>query len=449
VSILIGLAQVALGLLVLGVLVLVHELGHFAVAKWCGVRVLAFSIGFGRPLVRRTVGDTEYRISSIPFGGYVHMAGEHPEDAKENRPDEFQNKPVWQRALVALAGPLSNALFALAGLWVMFLLPFERPLYLDNPTIGAVSDSSAAKAAALQPGDSIVAIGGRQVRNWDDIEREFSKMEKRYDVEVVRGGQRIQAQMQMPRIKGVGLPRHPLGGIENRLPAIVGTLVEGRPAKLAGLQEGDTILALDSAPVAWFDQMQRRVSSYDTARGSMLFTVKRADGVHTITLTPVYEPALGRCVVGITPSLGPTRRVHFTVAAAVGQALHQSAADAMMIFEILGKLAERQVSPQQLAGPIGIVQMSGLVFFGGLRDILSFMGLIGVNLALLNLLPLVITDGGLLFFLLLEAVRGRPLPLKYHGVLNRVAIACFVALFLYVTYNDVLRLPLLFGLGAR
>jgi len=440
--------SVVLGLIVLGILVFIHESGHFLAAKACGFRVLAFSLGFGAPLFKKTVNGTEYRIGVVPFGGYVKMAGENPEEERKGSPDEFMSKPIWQRMVVAIAGPLFNYISALVMLWVMFIAGTERPIYLERPVVGAVSDSSIAKSAGLRAGDSIVVINDRKVFDWESIETAFAAQEHLYTVEYVRGGQHDRAVMEMKPDKNVALPKDPTGGLLPPLPAIVGEVLPGTAAEAAGLRKNDKIISIDGHRIeSWFEL----VSTVSTFRGdsTLTFVVLRDNAEITKALTPKYDESAKKALIGVSVSEGEKRMVRYAPIRAVSKAIDKGWEFTTMIFDVLGKLFSQKVSASQRSGPIGIIPASGFILLQGLAPILNFMALIGINLAVLNLLPLVITDGGLIFFMLIEAVRRKPLSLKTQLLFNRVAIAFFLALFLFISFNDVKRLPEYFRLFGK
>ncbi len=440
---------VIIGALVLGILVFVHELGHFLVAKANGIRVLAFSIGFGKPLFTKTIGDTEYRISAIPFGGYVHMAGEHPEDEHESKPDEFNAKPIWQRALVAIGGPGANYIMSFFLLWFVFLMGVEQERYLDRPVVGAVAEGAVADSAGLQAGDSIVSVNGSPIESWTDFQQTLTEMDPAYDLELMRNGEQVRISLDMKNPMDAGIQGNPMGGMLPAVPAKIGQVQEQSAAMQAGLKEGDSIVAINGDTIhSWF-QLSWRVSEYDSAGGPLGVTVERGDSTVTILATPAYSDQEDRYLLGISPAQAPTRTIKYGMFAAFNQAVERSWEYTTMIFDVLGKLFSRQVSPDQLAGPVGIVQMSGVVALGGLAAIMNFMALIGINLAVINLFPLIITDGGMLMFLALEKIRGKPLSLKSQMMVNRIAIAAFIALFLFVTFNDVRRIPQLFEILGR
>ena len=441
------LIQIIIGLVILGILVVIHELGHFLMAKAWHIRVLAFSIGFGKPLFKKNIGETEYRISSIPFGGYVHMAGEQPEEGKTVEPGDFNSKPTWQRALVALAGPLANFIFALVFLIVMFLVGVDKPVFLKRPIIGAVSDSSVAKQAGFLPGDSIIAINNHPIESWEDVQTILGSRSAIYKVVLIRTSRKDSINLFMPRIYGRDIPKQPAGGLLPPYPAVVGSVTAGSPAHKAGLRINDVIVSINDGKIYSWPQLSAIILHYDSLAGPFKFVVRRADSLVNTTIAPEYKRDAKRYLIGIAPQNPRTIRVSYPLNEAVLKTFHKSWEYTTMIFDVIGKLISKQVPPQQLAGPVGIVQMSGLVAMGGLSPILDFMALIGINLAVLNVLPLVITDGGLLFFLLIETIRRKPLSVKHQMLINRIAIGFFIFLFLFVTYNDILRIPELFKLA--
>jgi regulator of sigma E protease len=441
--------QIIIGLFILGILVLVHEFGHFIFAKLFGIRVTAFSIGFGRPLVHKQIGETDYRISMIPFGGYVHMAGENPDDEREHAPDEFPSKPIWQRALVAIGGPGANYLFALLFLWMVFIIGEYRPLYLDRPVIGAVEDSSAAAYAGFMPGDSIISVNGNTVDSWEECQKKFALLKQSYTIDLIRNGQRKKLTLTVPRADDGTLPEGPTGGLYPAIPPIVGSVKPGAPADRAGFENGDSIVAINDKEMHSWIQVSERIASYDSSSETLAITVYRNDSLFTSELRPEYDKDAGRFLIGIGMGEPPSRTVRWGPFAALPKSIVRSGEITGNIFDILGRLFTGKVSPKNLAGPIGIVQMSGNVAFLGLTRILNFMALIGINLALLNLLPLIITDGGMLMFLGIEAVRGKPLSVKHQMLINRIAIFLFILLFLYVSFNDVLRFPRFLNFGSK
>ncbi len=438
--------QIVIGIFLLGILVLVHELGHFAAAKKFGIRVITFSIGFGKPLFSKTVGDTEYRISAIPFGGFVHMAGEHADDEHEGKENEFTSKPVWQRAIVAVAGPLANVIVAILLLWLLFILGTRTQLQIKAPLIGTVEKESPAFVAGLEPGDSIVAINATAIHSWEQIKNIFSLRGKSYSVAFFRKGVKKEAHIIMGSEKSNELPKFPFAGLEPVFPPHIGEISKGSPAEKFGLQPNDKILAIDNISITTWLQIPQIVSGYDSLFGKMQVVLQRSDSIIIITVVPAFSEEHKRFLLGIGPQ---TETVKYSAVQAIPKAFEKSWEFTFMIFDILKKLAQRDVSPKHLAGPIGIIQMSGAAAMGSLQFLLNFLALIGINLAVINLFPLIITDGGVLLFLIIEGVRKKPLTLKTQLLLNRIAIAFFIMLFVFVTFNDITRIPIMFRMFAK
>jgi|WetSurMetagenome_2_1015567.scaffolds.fasta_scaffold00045_25 regulator of sigma E protease len=431
----------AIGLVVLGILVLVHEMGHFVAAKCCGIRVLAFSIGFGKPLFVRTVNGTDYKICAIPFGGYVAMAGEHPEENQAVNPGDFTSKPIWQRALVAIAGPAANYLFAMMCLYAAFAVGVNEPEYLRRPVVGAVLDSSAAWKAGILAGDSIAAMNGKPMRTWEDVEMALALRQPAYEVSLVRDGTPRTAQLVVPQWRGRGLPKDPTGGLFPLYTPVIGYVRDGTPAAAAGFKGGDTVVAIDGERIVSWGQLTQRVTRFDSTQGPMRFLVKRGADTVLLSAAPAFNDEAKTRQIGVARGNSPSVKVRYGLVGSVRKMLAATWDNTTLVFKILGLLSTQRVSTKELTGPVGIVQWIGIVAMSGPIEIIRLMALIGINLAVLNLLPLVITDGGLLLFLLIEAIRRKPLSLRLQSVINRAALAFFVLLFLYVTYNDLWRLP--------
>ncbi|MBD3345764.1 MAG: RIP metalloprotease RseP [Chitinivibrionales bacterium] len=448
-QILSGTQAIVLGLIILGILVFVHELGHFLMAKWCGIRVLAFSLGFGKAFFKKKVGETEYRISMIPFGGYVHMAGEHPEDDGEGDPAEFNAKPIWQRAAVAFSGPFANVLFSFFLVWLVFIVGVEHPVYLDKPDVGWVSDGSPAAETGIQSGDKIISMDGNTIKSWNNIDDMFARQENDYALTLKRNDSTLTRTLRMPPVKGSDIPEYPSGGLLPAAPAKIGQVSPGSPADKAGFKSGDRVVKINGETIHSWYHLSELISKYDSENGPMEFVVQRNDSLKALTVIPEFDKQEERYLVGIGMGNIETRTIRYSALSAVPKALEKCWEYATMIYTMVRKLVLREVSVRQLAGPVGIVQMSGAIALAGLIPIMNFMALIGINLAILNLLPLIITDGGLLLFLAIEGIRGKPLSLKSQLLINRIALAAFIVLFMLVTLNDISRIPDLFRMFNR
>ena len=348
---------------------------------------------------------------------------------------------------MALAGPAANFLSAMVFLWIMFVIGVEKPIYLDRTVIGAVADSSAAMEAGLLPGDSIISINGRKTETWESVQAVFSSPAKELQVVYSREGRIDSIDFAMPKIQGRGVPRPHFAGLYASLPAVIGSLNPASPAEKSGLMPHDTVISINGQKVhSWF-QLSEIIIHHAPSDGPLHFKVKRKDSVRFFDIVPEFKKDLNRYLIGAAPMSPPVKKVRYSFNESIPKTLNKTWDYTIMIYDVVAKLVSKQVSMQQLAGPIGIVQMSGVVAMGGIAAILDFMALIGINLAVLNLLPLVITDGGLLLFLVVETVRRKPLAVKYQAMVNRIAIAFFIALFIYVTFNDLLRIPELLRLA--
>jgi regulator of sigma E protease len=438
-----------IGIFVLGILVVIHELGHFFAAKACRIGVLSFSIGFGKPVYKKKIGETEYRISSIPFGGYVHMKGEHPEDAQQQAEDSFMSKPVWQRASVAIAGPAANIISSIFFLWLVFVIGVPHEKYLDRPVVGSVVDSSVAYEAGIAPGDSIIAINSIPVSTWEEIQRKLAYQESEYKITYIRKGITQNTVLKLNGNRGDDILNNSPTGLMACYPAQIGSVNNNSPAEKTGLQKNDFILSINNTPIySWF-QFSDIVSRYHPLDGPMNIILRRNGSTVSVSVKPSFNKEANRYLLGIQVAAPETRTIQYNAVKAIFKALDKSLEYTTMIFEVLSKLLSAAISPKQLAGPVGIIQMSGAVALISIVQLLNFMALIGINLGVLNLFPLIITDGGVLFFLLIESIRRKPLSLKAQMLMNRIAISLFITLFLFVTFQDFLRIPKLLKLFGQ
>jgi regulator of sigma E protease len=441
---------------VLGVLIFVHEAGHFVAAKWAGIYVHRFSLGLGPPIPWLTFrrGETEYSISWLPLGGYVKMASRE-EDVGSSAleggaplvqapPDRmFEAKPIWKRMVVILAGVTMNALFA----WLVFsglALKNGREI---NPvtTVGLVdSDSLPASAAALKqirPGSQITRINGDSMASWDDI------------ISAIANTSALEVRIEFADREPIILPIHP-DALEERIraaqalqpfrPAVVGQVLADKPAAKAGIQPGDTILAIGDRPIhQWYDMLDLIESS----AGKELTVVAARGGQHlTFSLRPYVDSIPGpRGTVKAVGRIGVMVATNFnTQKLTVGQAIKDGTgatlkASTQIVRTVKGLFSGR-ISGRTVGGPILIGQLAGESARLGLDSFLGFMALISINLAILNLLPVPVLDGGQFLFLLAEAVIRRPLPLKLRERLTTVGLVLIVLLMGLAFSNDLRRL---------
>jgi regulator of sigma E protease len=426
-------------LFVLGVLVFVHELGHFLVARWHGVRVLTFSLGFGPKLFSIKRGDTEYCISIIPLGGYVKMAGEASDyiteaTVREGKPDEFLSKTKWQRFQIFLAGPVMNILLALVIMTFVIYAGATEFIYLKKPAvIGAVLPKSAADHAGIKPGDQIVSVADKPVDTWDRLDLlVMPRAGQELPVVVRRNGQDMTLRItpdtrttwQMGDL-GVAPVLHPQITVVNA----------DEPAEHAGLQVGDVIIAVDGVPVA-YAAMQDAIHA--SADKPLKLTIERSGQRKDVMVTPAKKGDVG--LIGVTFSIGETRRIEPTLAQAAKMSAVQNLEWSTLIFQTFGGLFSGQTSIKQLSGPVGIARLSGGAARAGWIPLFTLMCMISLNLGILNLLPIPMLDGGHIFIMTLEGVARRDFSMRVKEKMLMAGFLVIMALMVTVIYNDLMRI---------
>lgn len=427
---------------VLGVLVFVHEFGHFAVAKLFKVRVEVFSLGFGTRLFGFRRGDTDYRISLLPLGGYVKMAGENPMESRTGDPGEFMSHPRWQRFLVAIAGPAMNIFLAVAVLTGVYMFRHEYPAYLEKPAeLGWVIDGSPAQKAGFHTGDKITAINGKKNPTWDDVRYQIlGNMNQNLEMDVQRETESLQVGLvahisdkdDVDALSGLGLI--PAG------PAIVRKVEKGLPADQSGMQVGDEIRTINDISVRSGNAVGLYSVLQNTKDTPVRVSVLRNGETKELTVKPQLLPGptgpAYRIGIEIPPEFR-TERLGF--ADALRTATQECRKNSTLIFRLLGQLLTGKASIKQFSGPVGIAEESGRAAEAGFIVLLEFMALISLNLAIFNLLPIPILDGGLMLMLLVESIMRRDIKQE---VKERVYQAAFVFLVIFaavVIFNDVAK----------
>jgi regulator of sigma E protease len=414
----------------LGVIIVVHEAGHLLVAKAFGVRVLTFSVGFGRKLWSTQRGETEYRISAVPLGGYVRLGGESTEDATGD-PREFLSKPRWQRVLVYLAGPFMNVVLAVALFAGLFMVGIEvMNLPEMPPIVGGVEAGSSAAQAGIQRGDRITAVRGERVNDWEAVLMTLLTSPNKVVPLTVQRGDRIFQTAVTPRqdAKYTG----DSAGIFPALRPQVTEIEDDSPAARAGFQPGDEIRAVDGVPVADSRDFVGRIEK----RAGQPVRVQVVRDARTVDLTvvPRDKGGVGKIGVGIGfyQRYGPSR--------AVIESLKYNVQIVRDTFSILGKIFTREVSAKgALAGPIEIASQSGAAARTGFKHLLHLMGFISISIAIMNLMPIPILDGGQIFILLVEEVIRRDLPLRMKEVISQVGFFMILLLMAVVIWFDLMK----------
>lgn len=432
---------------VLGIMILVHEFGHFAAAKLLGVRVEVFSIGFGKRLIGFRRGETDYRISILPFlGGYVKMSGENPMDVRTGDQREFLSHPRWHRFIIAFAGPFMNIVLAVVLLTGVYMVHYEHPQYLDEPAnIGYVIEGSPAEKAGIQPGDRIVRIDGIQNPTWKQvIPKVLLSPNQSLEVAIQRGNEIVTKSI-VPQATGqdeVGSA----GWVEEN-PVLVAKVEPGMPAEKAGIRAGDIIVALNQQPIRSIEGL---FAYFELNRDKPVEVTAMRDGKQLeFNATPVYSDVGGksRYRLGFVASERQSvERLPFT--AAFTESLSTNREYSKLILVLVEKMVQRKVSMRQISGPIGIAQASGeAAQQPGWTPLLQLMAIISLNLGIFNLFPIPIMDGGVILLLAVESIMRRDISLR---IKERIYQAAFVFLVLFavmVIYNDLAKVVP--GLGTK
>ena len=383
---------------VLGFMILIHEFGHYAVAKWLGVRVEQFAIGFGKRLVGFRRGETDYRINAIPLGGYVKMSGENPMDERSDDPREFMNHSRWHRFLIAIAGPTMNILLAIVLLTTIYMVHYEYPAVYDEvPVIGWVAKDTPAAKAGLEIGDRITRIGDVQNPTWEQVDQEQALSPSQpLVVDVERHGQTLERTI-TPEPMGIDQIGY-AGWTPKEDTVTITDLQEKMPAERAGLKEGDEILKLDGKPVPALGAM---VESLEITKDKPItLTVLRKGQEQTVTLTPVLSEKRYR--IGIGAMQMKVKTLPF--GAAFNKSLEENRKNALLILKLVKKMVQHKMPLKSIEGPIRIGQAAGEAAKSkGWTPLMGLTAAISLNLGIFNLLPIPILDGGVILFLLIEA----------------------------------------------
>ncbi|WP_407161032.1 sigma E protease regulator RseP [Aeromonas caviae] len=436
----------------LGLLVAVHEFGHFWVARRCGVKVERFSIGFGKAIWRRLGKDgTEYVLALIPLGGYVKMLDGRVDELKPGEEAQaFNHKSVWARMTIVAAGPMANFVFALFAFWLMFIIGVPSV----KPVVGEVRPASIVAEAGILPGMEIVGVGGEETGDWesvtyalishlgdDSVQLKLKAANTSYAVDktLQLAGWKFDPDKESP-IGSLGIV--PLGG---KVLPVVEAVVPSSASEKAGLQIGDRIKGVDGEAITEWAQFVERVQQ--SPAQPLQVTVERRGSEMTLTLTPDGKKVKGQLVgfVGLSPQLVPLPDEYRTLLQygplqALWHGVQKTWSLITLTFDMIGKLIGGIVSLDNLSGPISIAKGAGSSADYGLVYFLGFLALISVNLGIINLFPLPVLDGGHLVYFLIEAITGKPVSEKIQEVGFRIGAAILMLLMGIALFNDFARL---------
>ncbi len=446
-------------LVLIGVMILIHELGHYWAARLFDVKIETFSFGFGPRLFGFRRGETDFRFSLILFGGYVKMAGEQPGDEASADPRAFMAKPRWQRLLIAFAGPAINIVLAVVLLTGLFMTHFPKVPTPHDPVVGYVVPDGPAAQAGIREGDQVVQIENVTDPTWEDIAvKEISSARDPLQVWVKRDGERLHFTLTptYDEKQGIGY----LGWAQETEVEVAGFVPGIDAAERAGLQRGDVLVNVNGQPMRSVSRLHDVIGE---TRGKPVDLVYSRNGqLHSVTITPVkreddtpkaasrVDPSEHASAVSPKPedehwmigvALEP--RVEITklsLPQALAESWRQNVQSAALIFKFLERIAERRMSPKSLEGPIRIAQLSGEAAREGAATFLGLMAAVSLNLAIFNLLPIPILDGGVMLMLVVEMLMRRDLDLKVKETVVKVGFVFLMVVVVFVIYNDISKI---------
>jgi regulator of sigma E protease len=443
-----GVLEDVLWLLVLiGVMINIHELGHFWAARFFDVKVEAFSFGFGMKLFGFKRGETEYRVSLLPIGGYVKMAGELAGDGNPNSgsvyvddPRSLPAKPRWQRLIIAFAGPFMNMVLAVAVLTGLYMVKFQKIADSDlQAIIGHVMPDSAAAKAGIQGGDRIVALDGKPNPNWEDVGlKEVTSAYRPMHLTIDRNGKRFDTVVTPVLNDRIGVG---FAGWDERGTIQLGQVEPGYPAEKAGLKKGDILVTVNGEPIR--SQIKFQEITKNSNGKPIDIEYQRNGEVLKTRVEPIFAKLDGpaRWMIGVMPQQKlnlVTTKLSFPDA--LSESVRQNKKGALLMVEFLKGVVQRRMSTKNLTGPIGIAQLSGDAAREGPSAFFMLMSMVSLQLAIINLLPIPIMDGGVILMLLVEMVMQRDLSLNVKEVVFKLGFVTIVALLAFAIYNDISKM---------
>ncbi len=422
---------------VLGVMVLIHELGHFLAARYFDVRVEAFSFGFGPRLFGFRRGETDYKVCLLPLGGFVKMAGENPGEPPTDEGD-FMAKPRWQRMVIAVMGPMFNFVLAILLLAGLFMVRYERYVFLDDPAeVAFVAKDSPAARAGIVRGDVILAIDGSSTPNWEAVKLlEITAVHSTVQITIDRGGQRISLPVAIEEDYRTGVGS---AGWALASGVLIPNTLSGSPAAKAGILSGDLLLSVNGEKAICVEHVPELVQEVGGETGR--FEVLRDGETKVFEIRPNFDESeehghAWRVGMSMSPDYDVID-TRLSLAEAAQESVRQNAANATLVFRFLKGLVESRMSPKSIEGPVGIARHAGRALRAGWPALIVFMAIISVNLGIFNLLPIPILDGGVITMLLLESVIRRDISIAVKERIVQVGFIFLMLVFAFVMYNDI------------
>jgi regulator of sigma E protease len=423
-------------LVLIGVMILIHELGHYWAARFFDVRVEAFSFGFGPRLFGFRKGETDFRFSAILFGGYVKMAGEQPGDEAAADPRSFQAKPRWQRLIIAFAGPAMNIVLAIGLLTGLYMVRYPKLANADGPAvIGYVLPDSPAAKAGLKAGDTIVQVDSITDPKWEDVLiKEAAGAGRELTIGYTRNGERLHTRL-TPILDSRGIGS---AGWEEDTDVLIAGVMPGMNAEKAGLKTGDVIASVNGERIRSMSRLHELIR--DANGKPVQLTYRRSGQEQTVAVAPIFSDAHGgRWMIGVDLER-PIITTQLGFAAALRESTTHNIKSASLIYQFLEGLIERRMSPKSIDGPIGIARLSGQAAREGPMAFIGLMAVVSLNLAVFNLLPIPILDGGLILMLLVEMIMRRDLSIQVKEAVFKVGMVFLMVVVVFVLYNDIQKL---------
>jgi regulator of sigma E protease len=425
--------QILTLLFVLGIIVLVHEFGHYVAARLMKIRVEVFSFGFGKRLFGKKIGATDFRVSLFPLGGYIRMAGDEEFDPENPKPDEFMAKNRAQKIFTLLMGPFMNILLALLLIIIINLGGVETDAYkLEKPVIGYIMKNSPAEKAGLLPGDTLLAINNRKTTNWKEVEITIiTNPKESLKIDFSRQGKPLTTNLNV-----TSSSRYEIGyaGFYWQWPAEINEVIKNYPAWKAGLKPGDIITAVNERPISNYLELADII--HKSPGKPLHLTYTRGGRILSSQLTPVNENGVG--LIGFNAKIAVTK-INYGLLAAIQNSFQEAGRLTLLTFNAFKKMIQRKISIKSFSGPMEIARISQQALVSGFGNFFTLIAFISLQLGIVNLFPIPGLDGGHLLIFTIEAIIRRDLNQKLKTVLIYIGFSFLITLMVFVILNDIAK----------